>query len=238
MKSEDQAACAVACVWCATAISLVPVTFFAGCTQYRASNVEQGISRPRNIEQLPSNIKLAFDRGLLLDPAFYSDDNLMTVFDGTSVQWHSAILPDTREAVVTLDPSLVGIKNVSVRIWKGSGFSRGVDIDVQIAPSSGLTLGGVRKVFGEEDSTIPRMLPNDVAPDENNTAHLPDPAIAYVKQTPPTGTDRFPARVEVRFSAQVHDHDMAWQRWVRGEKPKPLPDEASVTSMSLDVLME
>jgi hypothetical protein len=240
MVSKDQAACAIVRVWCVSTISLIPVTFFAGCTHYRASNVEPGISRPRNIEQLLSNIKLAFDRGLLLDPAFYSDNNLMTVFDGTSVQWHSVrFSSNTRQAVITLDPSPNGIKTVGVRISKGSGLSRGVYIDMQVAPSSGMRLGDVRKVFGGEASTIPKMLPTDVAPDANNTAHLPDPAIAYVKQTPPTGTDRFPARVTVKFSAEVHDRNAAWQRWgAGGVKPKPLPDDASVTSMSLNVEME
>ena len=235
MVSKDQAACAIVRVWCVSTISLIPVTFFAGCAQYRASNVEQGINRPRNIEQLLSNIKTVFDRELLLDPAFYSNDNLMTVFDGTSVQWHSAILPDTREAVVTLGPSLAGIKSVSVRMWKGPGLSRGVYIDVQVAPSSGMTLGDVRKVFGGETATIPRDQPTHPFLGE---IKLPDPAIAYVKQTPPTGTDRSPARVKVQFSGQVQDPVVAWQRWVHGVKPKPLPDDASVTSVSLDVLME
>lgn len=238
MKRWMKVAASTLFVLYSAAVLLAPITFFAGCTQYRASNVERGISRPRTVDQLLSNIKLAFDRGLLLEPAFYSDDNLMTVFNGTSVQWHSEIIPGMRGAVVTFNPSMFGIKKVSVSVWKGKGASRDEDINVQFAPSSGLTLGGVRKVFGGEDSMNLGTVRDDAAPDESNTANLLDSGIGYFKQTPLTRNVGFPVRVEIGFSAQVQEPLTPWQRWVRSVKAEPLPDEASVTSMFIEVRVE
>jgi hypothetical protein len=162
----------------------------------------------------------------------------MTLLNGTSVQWHSEIIPGMRGAVVTLDPSMLGIKKVNVSVWKGKGASRDEGIKVQFAPSSGLTLGGVRKIFGKEDSMNLGTVRDDAAPDENDTANLPDPAIDYFKHTPLTRNVRFQTRVEIGFSAQIREHLTPWQSWMRGVKQDPLPDEASVTSMFIEVGVE
>lgn len=52
---------------------------------YSAADISMLYSRPRTLAELLRNLKLALDLNLLLQPAFYSDANLLKFFDGASV---------------------------------------------------------------------------------------------------------------------------------------------------------
>src|SRR5260370_39662726 len=97
---------------------LASVTCFAACTEHSAFDVERDVSRAQDVGQLLSNLKLAFERGLLLAPEFYGDSNLLKFFNATSIQWRLLVPPDMYLAVITPSPLLVGLKEISVRPWK------------------------------------------------------------------------------------------------------------------------
>lgn len=209
---------------------------FADCAEQRAADVERDASRPQNIARLLTNLKLAFDKEPLLDPEFYTDSNLMKFFNGTSVQWRLLSAPAMYMADITPSPSLVGIKEISVRTWKNGAPLLDSEIRIEVSTSSELTLGGVRKVFGGETWTV-----NPETPSHPMAANVYMPTtpfgIEYVKAMPPVADGCRATRTEAKFSADVHPTQWQGLR-LHGPDPQHLPDQPMVISISLKARTE
>jgi hypothetical protein len=124
--------------------------------------------RPTTVTGLLKNLKLTWDKKLLLDPAFFAQDNLMRFFSGTKVSWKEPPAePDNawRVRVGTLTLGNESFPNVTVSLRQvhhvakqlrkpGSiGYSPAfvqnagqVEMDVQSL--QGFTWGLVKYVFG------------------------------------------------------------------------------------------
>jgi hypothetical protein len=215
---------------------LAPITCFADCTVQGAAEVELGVSRPQNITQLLRNLKLAFDRGPLLESEFYDDNNLLKFFNGASVQWRSITTSGMYEADITPGPQLSEIRRITVRTWKNGAPLWDGEVHLEVSASAELTLGRVRKVFGQEDRTVfPEGLNHPMAA---NAYVLPTPfGIEYIKTTPPTVWSCRAMREEVKFSADVHPGDWHGLR-LNGLNPQYLPDKPMVISISMKARTE
>jgi hypothetical protein len=211
---------------------LSTVTCLTACTEVGASHVERDVRRPQKVEQLLSNLKLAFDRELVLAPAFYDDSNLLKFFNGTSMQWRAIGDSDVYEAAITPSPLLVGMKEITVRMWKHGAPVLDSEIHIAVDASSELSLGHVRKVFGGETRTVPPDAPTH--PWAGGYFPPTPYGIAYVKKICSAGDNCRPLHMEAKFSA---DGDFSGLP-LHGRDQKPLPDQARVVFISLKVRVE
>ncbi len=236
VSSKSRISCVTLLFLCSAAMLLTSTTCFADCAWKTVPDIERDASPPKNSAQLLRNLKLAFDRGSLLDPEFFSDNNLIRFFNGTSVRWHVLTPPDMYVADITTDPSLVGIKEISVRTWKNGAPLLDGAVRIEVDAASELTLGGVRKVFGREIRTV---FPE--APSHPMAANADIPTtpfgIEYVKTTPSVGSGCRVMRAEAKFSADVHSKDWYGLR-LHGPNPERLPDQPMVISISLKATTE
>lgn len=105
----------------------------------------QQIQEPQNLQDLLKNLKQAWERDLLLQPAFFDDAVLQKFFAGSAVTWkESAAFYTHHDKPVTaqLESKLLPGMTVSVesRCWRMDGVSGSGQLD----PSSAYLLGSVR----------------------------------------------------------------------------------------------
>lgn len=211
---------------------LSTIICLTACTEVGASHVERDVRRPQKVEQLLGNLKLAFDRELVLAPAFYDDSNLLKFFNGTSMQWRAIGDSDVDEAAITPSPMLVGMKEITVRMWKHGAPVLDSEIRIAVDSSSELTLGHVREVFGGETRTV---LPDQPTHPWAGGYSPPTPyGIAYEKTIYPLGANSRPFRMTATFRA---DGDFS-RLPVHGPHQEPVPDQARVVSVSFKVMVE
>ena len=209
-----------------------PTACLATCAEPSVRDLGKYTKRPQDAGQLLRNIKTAFDEDFLSIVTFYSDANMMSIFDGASVQWHSLVPPEMQEATIRPGPLPPGIKSIRVRTWKTGNPPPESYFIIDVAPDSGLTLGTVRKVFGT--ATVPAQMPSHpMAPN----AYVPRtyPSIAYARVEQSIGADCRATRVEARFSAAV---SAGTYLGLGGPRPRPLLDDAVVNWISLKMSKE
>jgi hypothetical protein len=123
-------------------------------------------SRPENVTQLLQNLKLAYDKDLLLEPGFYDAANLAKFFAGTTVTWNEprGILPtepSVQDIVVTSDGKVLPHITIELRrtCWLEVRFEapnrylpdhvkEAGAVALQVGDAPGFTLGVVKGVFG------------------------------------------------------------------------------------------
>ena len=54
---------------------------------YSGSEIAAMLTRPTTAAQLLKNLKLVWDKQLLMQPAFFEDSNLLKCFDGAEIHW-------------------------------------------------------------------------------------------------------------------------------------------------------
>jgi hypothetical protein len=87
---------------------------------YSSTQIAALFQRPSNVSELLRNLKLAWDKKLLVQPAFFDDANLLTFFNGTSITWKKP-RPNTkldirnRTGTVTVNDRV--FPNVMVSVW-------------------------------------------------------------------------------------------------------------------------
>lgn len=138
--------------------------------KYSVAEIGALFERPTNALDLLKNLKLAMDKDLLLQQAFYNDANLIKFFSSTKVTWEKPDLlgnssdkrTNTVRAKVTVDSLIFPRMTVKLMhsYWKTSGFntSNGEhvpaenyasgQIQLQVDAVPEFTLHKVRQVFG------------------------------------------------------------------------------------------
>jgi hypothetical protein len=139
--------------------------------------------RPASVAMLLQNLKIAYDRKLLLAPEFYDEGNLLKFFDRQKVVSTGRLLPEMRGArnrVIELagDDAALGKTTVSITIScmvlpgyeSATGrvparlgkFGRAA---LTIAGVSNFTVSAVRAVLGKEPRFLPEHFgPHDLSP--------------------------------------------------------------------------
>lgn len=123
-------------------------------------DITAAIKLPTTPEQLLRNLKLVWDRGILVQPSFYTDANLLKFFNGTEVKWNQESRPgnspDVHNAIVTVDAQpfpkmpVEIIHGVLRKAQKGKTAALSGLIIVHVDSVRGLSVGLVREIFGEE----------------------------------------------------------------------------------------
>ena len=130
--------------------------------RYTVSEIQAMFESPQNIPQLLQNLKIAAERGLLLQPSFYDEARLSKFFHGSKVRiakppayqskGNSAI-----EADITSDTFPKAVIEVSSNCMKydtnvGGTATRNVDangfVTITMVPGQFITLRDIRSVFG------------------------------------------------------------------------------------------
>jgi hypothetical protein len=78
---------------------------------YSAQEIGALFDRPRDVSEFVRNLKVAWDRKLLVQPGFYDENNLKRFFNGAAVVWGKPSPGmsqsfTVRQATVTVDKSL------------------------------------------------------------------------------------------------------------------------------------
>lgn len=123
--------------------------------------------RPHELPQLLENIKLIWERKLLVQSDFYRDDNLKCFFDGASIVWRQkptkSISKNVRiDATVTADPHefpdmlidaqiMINFEKAVSVLPAGESYIGSVRIHVGAIPN--FAWREVRRVFGKETMT-------------------------------------------------------------------------------------
>ena len=132
---------------------------------YAASEIQAMFETPQNIQQFLQNLKVAADRGLLLQPAFYDEATLPKFFHGSVRFSNSNIYMDDLSSGIEvriesdISPKLSIILSSVCRVQKynadddtpGEYVSSDGFLIIGIAPDSLPTLRDVRSVFGPEN---------------------------------------------------------------------------------------
>ena len=123
-------------------------------------------SRPKNVAQLLQNLKLAYEKELLLQPGFYDDTNLTKFFASTTVVWgepRPISTKDTvmRNIVINADSSVFPRVTIEMRrsCWLALRFEppnhyrpdhvkEAAIVALKASNAPGFTLEVVRSVFG------------------------------------------------------------------------------------------
>src|SRR5579864_1643838 len=86
VKSERHKRGATLLLFQAIYLLLVACTPLGTSKQDSVIAPERRVSRPENSNQFLSNLKVAFDRELVLAPEFFDDGSLLKFFGGTSIR--------------------------------------------------------------------------------------------------------------------------------------------------------
>jgi hypothetical protein len=138
---------------------------------YSAQEIDTMFDRPRDLEHLLRNLKVAMDKDLFVQAGFYTDANLMKLFNGTHVTWStpSGQGQDNtwRLFKVTTDPGVFPGMTVellrSCRLepayTSASGaipahVRAGGSVTVRVESVPGFTVDGVRRAFGTETQNL------------------------------------------------------------------------------------
>ena len=134
---------------------------------YAAFEIRTMFEPPQNVPQLLHNLKIAADRGLLLQPSFFEESLLLQFFNGSTVTWTGPgrYYPDTHptghfnvsiasdafpKLEITLEANCNVLKtNVAMRSTidhEANGF-----LEIAVGSDAGITLSDVRSLFGPED---------------------------------------------------------------------------------------
>lgn len=122
---------------------------------YTQSDLQAMFDRPGNTDDLLRNLKLAWERGLLLQPAFYEEAAQLKFFNGSEVTWkepdHFYKVPDTDYVFGNVDSKAVS--KLTIHFESRCSITRADMVGfLEIATDSGppITLKTVRSVFGHE----------------------------------------------------------------------------------------
>jgi hypothetical protein len=162
----------------AVVIGLIAVTFAYGrgplgppAPRYSAEQIAGMFERPATDEQLLRNLKIAFDDGLVAEPAFATDANLLRIFAGSRISRKPeppvANRFDEMSIVVTVEDTHLPRMTVRLSQWLGK-FDRagqgtlGVPakiirvgrLDIDFPAGSRATVADVRQVFGKETQVV------------------------------------------------------------------------------------
>ena len=137
---------------------------------YSAQEISAMFDRPVDVKQLLRNVKLAMDKDLLLQPGFYTDENLLKFFNGTRVT-RSTRNPQTKNntwrnfEVTTDHQSFPGTTVELLRscqlkpgFTSASGsvpdhIAAGAVVDIPMEDVPTFTVDVVRSVFGSKGSS-------------------------------------------------------------------------------------
>jgi hypothetical protein len=105
---------------------------------YSVTEIERMFRRPKSTEDLLRNMKLAFDRSLLVQPAFFDPAVLKEFFGGTTVSDS-----ESGKLVVLDDHAFPGM---TVRVHQNSPVAN--YIEVATGPMVTISVGAVKRIFG------------------------------------------------------------------------------------------
>jgi len=113
------------------------------------------IERPVSVQQLLQNLKLAWDKELLLLPSFYDEANLLRFFNGSKVTWEKPgpIFPRSIVGVVNSDV-FPGLTVSFDSKCFGPGPTVVSFIKIQPGASQRMTLSDIRSSFGKEAENL------------------------------------------------------------------------------------
>jgi hypothetical protein len=127
-----------------------------------ASDIDTAIAVPTTAKQLLLNLKLAWNRRWVLQPALFDEPTLLKFFNGTKIDWGTSsgvhYAPSDGEVNVIIEsPAFNRLKVQMIRATRkspsaghaGSVGSSGF-MAVDFGFVSGLTVGLVREVFGDQ----------------------------------------------------------------------------------------
>jgi hypothetical protein len=140
---------------------------------YTTGQTKAMLKRPADVAGLLQNLKVVFDKKLLVQPSFFADSVLLELFDGRGLEWvkpgtadvmNDRIVKPTRIARISSDAPLFRGMKVDVGL-NHKCLNRRTDprdphatiaphtydsgyIRLRFEPIPGLTLGAVRHVFG------------------------------------------------------------------------------------------
>jgi hypothetical protein len=208
---------------------------------YSATQIAAMLKPPRDVPDLLWNLRLVFDRKLLVQPRFFEDEVLLRVFNGTAIRWVEPGTPDVagdwvikpkRIARITIDRAFAGMKvdvGVSHRCLdrRPNPADPGITIPphtydsgyirLRFPPFDGFTLGAVRKVFG----------PNPGSFDVLCKEALP---LSY-----PTNTETDSAAFLLNV-AEFRPDETGYQELCRSRAGVELPDERLVSAVSIRLI--
>lgn len=116
---------------------------------YTSGQLATLFGRPKTVPQLLTNLKLAWDMKLLLQPAFYEDSSLLRFFNASAVSWEPAQIPDPdwiiRIGKLELEQSAFPDVTVALRYSrrvtrKQSAPGVGVDVPANTEDSGQITM--------------------------------------------------------------------------------------------------
>jgi hypothetical protein len=139
--------------------------------RYSAGQIGEMFERPATDEQLLRNLKVAFDKGLIAEPAFAANANLLRIFAGLSVsrkpQPPVGNRVDEMSIVVTVDDSHLPRMTVTLSQWLGKFDEAGKaafgppariirvgHLDIDFPARGRATVADVRRVFDKETQAI------------------------------------------------------------------------------------
>jgi hypothetical protein len=147
-----------------------PSTVFAMNHVYTAKEISSLFARPTTVTELLRNLKLAWDRKLLVQPEFFDDSNLMRFFNGTAVVWNKP--PPGMEADWTIRTGTLTVDskefpNVVVGLRQSHHVAKEQrapalnlvipaytqdtgSIAMRVESVSGFTWGAVKQIFGPD----------------------------------------------------------------------------------------
>ena len=147
---------------------------------YQASEIRAMFEPPQNVPQLLQNLKIAADRGLLLQPSFYEESLLLQFFNGSAVTWtgpgryyanthptghfNVSIASDAfPKLAITLEGNCRLLKT-NVALGATIDDTANAFLDIALDTDGGVTLADVKSAFGLDGFPY---RDNEVHPDEN-----------------------------------------------------------------------
>jgi hypothetical protein len=126
--------------------------------------------RPESPSELLHNLQIAWDRGLLAQPAFYDDANLKKVFNATAVEWQKQIVdksgayanhygtltlntkvfPNTTVRVVHIRHVAKAESHTAIHVDLPAYIEDMGDIEMNAESLAGFTWGTVKVAFGSD----------------------------------------------------------------------------------------
>ena len=151
---------------------------------YRVLTVQEMLKlfhRPNTASELLRNLQIVWENNLLAQPAFYEEETLMKVFNGTRVTWQKPMFDDSskysnRSATVTLEGKVfpnatirvAGIHHVAkaeavpaLNLYIPAYIEDKGQIEMVVDSLPGFTWGGIKSAFGTGAEDQGPSIPTD-----------------------------------------------------------------------------
>jgi hypothetical protein len=183
--------------------------------QYSVAEIGAMFERPKNTLELLKNLKLAMDKDLLLQKAFFDDANLLKFFNALKVTWEKPGPFAQHQHWAKITPDNRVFTTMIVRVlesrWQESGHKTSAGtpvpgdkrvsgrVSLEVGGAAGFTLREVKKIFG---SPTQQALDCGMGPHSTTCDPTTKGSFIYeIRWNPTGGKYYFEKRAVIHFKA-------------------------------------